>query len=51
MRAQAKELIELIFNSISHQTNSSMAMLSIINTVFLPLTFLAGKRCVEQLSC
>ncbi|KIZ01807.1 magnesium and cobalt transport protein [Monoraphidium neglectum] len=42
MRAQAKELIELIFNSISHQTNSSMAMLSIINTVFLPLTFLAG---------
>ncbi|GBF99998.1 hypothetical protein Rsub_12725 [Raphidocelis subcapitata] len=39
---QSKELIELIFNSISHQSNTSMQMLSIVNTVFLPLTFLAG---------
>jgi hypothetical protein len=30
-------------NSVNHQSNTAMAMLSIVNTVFLPLTFLAGE--------
>ena len=34
---QAKDLIDLIFNTVSHQSNNSMAMLTIIQAIFLPV--------------
>ncbi|KAL1923524.1 uncharacterized protein VTP21DRAFT_8504 [Calcarisporiella thermophila] len=38
----ADNLINLIFNTISYQTNESMRILSYLNMLFLPCTFLAG---------
>ncbi|KAG2443964.1 hypothetical protein HXX76_002303 [Chlamydomonas incerta] len=39
---QAAQLTDLVFNLIAHRSNSSMRVLSVISTVFLPVTFLAG---------
>eukprot|EP00198_Chlamydomonas_reinhardtii_P004082 XP_001693418.1 magnesium and cobalt transport protein [Chlamydomonas reinhardtii] len=39
---QASQLTDLVFNLIAHRSNNSMRVLSIISTVFLPITFLAG---------
>ncbi|KAG2443961.1 hypothetical protein HXX76_002300 [Chlamydomonas incerta] len=39
---QASQLTDLVFNLIAHRSNNSMRVLSIISTVFLPVTFLAG---------
>ncbi|KAG2439840.1 hypothetical protein HYH02_010472 [Chlamydomonas schloesseri] len=39
---QAAQLTDLVFNLIAHRSNNSMRVLSIISTVFLPVTFLAG---------
>eukprot|EP00775_Hariotina_reticulata_P002620 gene2620-2921_t len=38
----ARDLIDLIFNTISHQNNASMQMLAVVSTIFLPITFIAG---------
>jgi Mg2+ and Co2+ transporter CorA len=38
----ARDLIDLIFNTISHQNNASMQMLAVMSTIFLPITFIAG---------
>lgn len=38
----AKDLIDLIFNTIAHNNNSSMQMLAVVSAIFLPITFLAG---------
>lgn len=40
--AEAKDLIDLIFNTISHDTNQQLQALSIVSTIFLPLSFVAG---------
>lgn len=39
---QCRDLIDLIFNSISHQTNQSMQTLAIVSVIFLPISFIAG---------
>ena len=36
------DLIDLIFNSVSHAQAQASQVLTIFSTVFLPLTFLAG---------
>ncbi|KAI9329448.1 hypothetical protein BDR26DRAFT_1011723, partial [Obelidium mucronatum] len=38
----ATGLIDLTFNTISHQTNENMKFLAVISFIFLPITFLAG---------
>ncbi|RUS25804.1 hypothetical protein BC938DRAFT_471620 [Jimgerdemannia flammicorona] len=38
----AENLINLVFNTISYETNESMRNLAIISIIFLPITFLAG---------
>ncbi|KAI8818772.1 uncharacterized protein EV422DRAFT_601619 [Fimicolochytrium jonesii] len=38
----ARHLIDLIFNTVSHSTNEAMRSLAIISLVFLPISFLAG---------
>jgi len=42
LQGQARDLIDLVFNLIAHNTNKSMQTLSIMSTIFLPLSFLAG---------
>ncbi|PNH11663.1 putative metal ion transporter YfjQ [Tetrabaena socialis] len=42
LATQASELGTLIFNLITHRTNSSMQTLALISVVFLPITFVAG---------
>jgi Mg2+ and Co2+ transporter CorA len=39
-------LADLVVQSVSHSTESANITLAIIATVFLPLTFIAGARCV-----
>ena len=41
-RELAASFIEVYLSSISHQTNEVMRVLTIIATIFIPLTFLAG---------
>lgn len=38
----ARDLIDLVFNTIAHQNNNSMQMLAVVSTIFLPITFIAG---------
>ncbi|WIA34654.1 hypothetical protein OEZ86_012969 [Tetradesmus obliquus] len=38
----ARDLIDLVFNTIAHHNNNSMQMLAVVSTIFLPITFLAG---------
>ncbi|KAF6265675.1 cora-like Mg2+ transporter protein-domain-containing protein [Scenedesmus sp. NREL 46B-D3] len=38
----ARDLIDLVFNTIAHHNNTSMQMLAVVSTIFLPITFLAG---------
>ncbi|KAL1922128.1 uncharacterized protein VTP21DRAFT_10770 [Calcarisporiella thermophila] len=38
----ADNLINLIFNTISYRTSEDMRILSVLNIIFLPLTFIAG---------
>lgn len=38
----AKDLIDLVFNTIAHHNNNSMQMLAVVSTIFLPITFIAG---------
>ncbi|KAI8910643.1 hypothetical protein DFJ77DRAFT_512571 [Powellomyces hirtus] len=38
----ARHLIDLIFNTVSHSTNEAMRTLSLVSLVFLPISFLAG---------
>ncbi|TPX35257.1 hypothetical protein SmJEL517_g02277 [Synchytrium microbalum] len=42
MEEETKELVNLIFNTISHSTNQVMKILAVVSVVFLPLTFIAG---------
>lgn len=42
MSQQAKALSGLIFNTISTSANDSLSMLSVVATIFMPLTFLTG---------
>lgn len=42
MSAMISNLIDLIFNTLSVDTNSSMQQLSLVTVLFLPLTFWAG---------
>eukprot|EP00775_Hariotina_reticulata_P012011 gene12011-12155_t len=37
-----RDLVDLVFNTISHNNNASMQMLAVVSTVFLPITFIAG---------
>jgi len=41
-RENASDLIETYMSSISHRMNEIMKVLTIIGTIFIPLTFLAG---------
>lgn len=38
----ARDLIDLVFNTIAHYNNNSMQMLAVVSTIFLPITFIAG---------
>ncbi|KAJ3391710.1 hypothetical protein HDU84_005472 [Entophlyctis sp. JEL0112] len=38
----ASGLIDLTFNTVSHRTENSMKLLSVISFIFLPITFVAG---------
>ncbi|KAJ3183467.1 hypothetical protein HDU87_006786 [Geranomyces variabilis] len=40
--SDARHLIDLIFNTVSHSTNEAMRTLALISLLFLPLGFLAG---------
>lgn len=42
IESQNNELIGLYHSSIGHKTNQVMQLLTIISTIFIPLTFLAG---------
>lgn len=53
--AQASQLTDLVFNLIAHRSNNSMRVLSIISTVFLPITCVCpailGRRAMRSLVC
>ncbi|KAJ3016456.1 hypothetical protein HKX48_004031 [Thoreauomyces humboldtii] len=38
----ARNLIDLIFNTTSHSTNEAMRTLALVSLIFLPISFLAG---------
>lgn len=38
----SSDLINLVFNNIAHSSNRSMQALSVVSTIFLPITFIAG---------
>ncbi|KAJ3163902.1 hypothetical protein HDU88_006071 [Geranomyces variabilis] len=40
--SDARHLIDLIFNTVSHSTNEAMRTLALISLLFLPLGFIAG---------
>ncbi|TPX67492.1 hypothetical protein SpCBS45565_g03763 [Spizellomyces sp. 'palustris'] len=40
--SDARHLIDLIFNIVSHSTNEAMKTLAVVSLVFLPISFLAG---------
>ncbi|AOA60965.1 hypothetical protein PP7435_CHR1-0394 [Komagataella phaffii CBS 7435] len=42
MTSQIENLVDLIFNTISVDTNSSMQQLSLVTVIFLPLSFWTG---------
>ncbi|ODQ68074.1 hypothetical protein NADFUDRAFT_81155 [Nadsonia fulvescens var. elongata DSM 6958] len=42
MRSNTKNMIDIIFNTISIQSNDSVKQLSIVTVIFLPLSFLTG---------
>lgn len=42
LAVDARDLIDLVFNTIAHQNNNSMQMLAVVSTIFLPITFIAG---------
>ncbi len=41
-REMASGLLEIYLTSISNRTNEIMRLLTVISTIFIPLTFLAG---------
>jgi Mg2+ and Co2+ transporter CorA len=42
LMGQSEALVNLAFNIINYQNSQSNAVLSVVSTVFLPLTFIAG---------
>ncbi|KAI9006862.1 hypothetical protein DFJ74DRAFT_611996 [Hyaloraphidium curvatum] len=42
LETRITDLTSLIFNTISHEQNRSMRLLSLVSLIFLPLTFVAG---------
>jgi len=42
LEKECGEQVELVFNTINHDTNNSLKLLSVVSLVFLPATFLAG---------
>jgi Mg2+ and Co2+ transporter CorA len=42
LEKECGEQVELVFNTINHDTNNSLKLLSVVSLVFLPMTFVAG---------
>lgn len=42
LSAECRDLIDLIFNLSAHAQSQSTHLLTVVSTIFLPITFLAG---------